>query len=85
MSEEVQQALAENRPVVALESTIYTHGFPYPANMELASKLELLVRMGGGVPATIGVLDEVRPVSDGIPMDQAERRLSLCRRLSVGP
>lgn len=46
VSEEVQQALSENRPVVALESTIYTHGFPYPDNVALASRLESLVRLG---------------------------------------
>ncbi|GAB7323168.1 hypothetical protein MBLNU13_g05667t1 [Cladosporium sp. NU13] len=74
VSEEVQQALAENRPVVALESTIYTHGFPYPANVELASKLELLVRMGGGVPATIGVLDGVARV--GLSTDELIRLAS---------
>jgi pseudouridine-5'-phosphate glycosidase/pseudouridine kinase len=74
VSEEVQQALSENRPVVALESTIYTHGFPYPANVELASKLELLVRMGGGVPATIGVLDGVARV--GLSTDELIRLAS---------
>ncbi|KAI5210156.1 IdgA domain protein [Aureobasidium subglaciale] len=57
VSEEVQQAIHENRPVVALESTIYTHGFPYPDNIALASHLESIVRAGGGVPATIGILD----------------------------
>lgn len=74
VSEEVQQALAEKRPVVALESTIYTHGFPYPANVELASRLELLVRMGGGVPATIGVLDGVARV--GLSADELIRLAS---------
>lgn len=65
VSEEVQQALSEKRPVVALESTIYTHGFPYPDNVALASRLESLVRLGGGVPATIGVLDGVARVGLG--------------------
>lgn len=74
VSEEVQQALSEKRPVVALESTIYTHGFPYPANVELASRLELLVRMGGGVPATIGVLDGVARV--GLSADELIRLAS---------
>ncbi|KAI4736170.1 IdgA domain protein [Aureobasidium sp. EXF-12298] len=62
VSEEVQQAIHENRPVVALESTIYTHGFPYPDNIALASHLESIVRAGGGVPATIGILDGVARV-----------------------
>ena len=62
VSEEVQQALAEHRPVVALESTIYTHGFPYPENVELASHLENVVRSNGGVPATVGILDGIARV-----------------------
>lgn len=65
VSEEVQQAIAERRPVVALETTIYTHGFPYPENLSLASKLESLVRVNGGVPATIGILDGVARVGFG--------------------
>ncbi|EKG21162.1 Pseudouridine-5'-phosphate glycosidase [Macrophomina phaseolina MS6] len=64
VSEEVQEALhgAKKRPVVALETTIYTHGFPYPDNVALASHLESVVRTMGGVPATIGVLDGVARV-----------------------
>ncbi|KAI7618693.1 hypothetical protein KC319_g19084, partial [Hortaea werneckii] len=65
ISEEVQQAISERRPVVALESTIYTHGFPYPANLALASRLESLVRVNGGVPATIGILDGIARVGMG--------------------
>jgi len=62
VSEEVRQALAERRPVVALESTIYTHGFPYPDNIALASHLESVVRINGGVPATVGILDGIARV-----------------------
>lgn len=62
VSEEVQQAISERRPVVALESTIYTHGFPYPDNLSLALHLEALVRNHGGVPATIGFLDGIARV-----------------------
>ena len=65
VSEEVQQAIAEHRPVVALETTIYTHGFPYPQNLALASHLESLIRLNGGVPATIGILDGVARVGLG--------------------
>lgn len=65
VSEEVQQAIAERRPVVALESTIYTHGFPYPDNLALASRLESLVRVNGAVPATIGILDGTARVGLG--------------------
>ncbi|OAP65236.1 hypothetical protein AYL99_01208 [Fonsecaea erecta] len=57
ISEEVQDALATGKPVVALETTIYTHGFPYPENVALSSHLESLVRINGGVPATIGILE----------------------------
>lgn len=77
VSEEIREAVAAKKPVVALESTIYTHGitypqtdnalfggigpltgvpgFPYPDNIALASLLESVVRVNGGVPATIGV------------------------------
>lgn len=57
IAEEVEEALHSGRPVVALETTIYTHGFPYPENVALASLLESLVRQNGGVPATIGILN----------------------------
>ena len=65
VSEEVLQAISEHRPIVALESAIYTHGFPYPDNLSLASRLESLVRVNGGVPATIGILDGVARVGLG--------------------
>lgn len=55
--EEVEHAIRIGKPVVALETTIYTHGFPYPENVALASRLESLVRANGGVPATIGILN----------------------------
>jgi pseudouridine-5'-phosphate glycosidase len=53
---EVQQALAENRPVVALESTIIAHGMPHPQNLETAQALEQIIRDAGAVPATIAVI-----------------------------
>lgn len=52
---EVAEALADSRPVVALESTIITHGMPYPANVETALAVEGDVRDGGAVPATIAL------------------------------
>ncbi|MGB0662041.1 MAG: pseudouridine-5'-phosphate glycosidase [Mangrovicoccus sp.] len=58
-SAEVTQAIAEKRPVVALESTIITHGMPYPENVETARKVEDCVRENGAIPATIAVLDGV--------------------------
>lgn len=55
-SPEVEQALAEKRPVVALESTIITHGMPYPQNLEMARNVEQVIRDNGAVPATIAVM-----------------------------
>ncbi|GAB4376233.1 MAG: hypothetical protein Kow00114_39840 [Kiloniellaceae bacterium] len=54
---EVRRALADGRPVVALESTIITHGMPAPRNLETARAVEAAVRAGGAVPATIALLD----------------------------
>lgn len=57
IAEEVRDALAEKKPVVALESTIIAHGLPYPDNLKLADELEQEVRGKGAVPATIAVLE----------------------------
>ena len=62
MSDEVREALQSNKPVVALETAIYTHGFPYPENIALSSQVESVVRVNGGIPATIGVLNGVAKV-----------------------
>ncbi|HVU18378.1 MAG TPA: pseudouridine-5'-phosphate glycosidase [Candidatus Didemnitutus sp.] len=59
LSPEVAAALREGRAVVALESTLITHGLPWPANFETASSMEEAVRAGGAVPATIAVLGGV--------------------------
>ena len=56
---EVQKALDENRPVVALESTIISHGMPYPQNVETALAVEKIICENGAVPATIGIIDGV--------------------------
>lgn len=56
VSDEVAAALAEGKPVVALESTIITHGMPYPANLETALGVEAVVRENGAVPATTAVV-----------------------------
>lgn len=56
ISPQVQQALDAGRPVVALESTIISHGMPYPQNVETALRVEQTVRDGGAVPATIAVI-----------------------------
>ncbi len=57
VSEEVREALAAKRPVVALETTIVTHGMPYPENVATARSLEAEIRARGAVPATIAVMD----------------------------
>lgn len=57
IGEEVAGALAEHRPVVALESTIISHGFPWPENLEVARASEAAVRAEGAVPATIAIVD----------------------------
>jgi pseudouridine-5'-phosphate glycosidase len=57
LSEDVAEALRSHRPVVALESTIITHGMPYPQNLAMARQVEADCRDNKAVPATIGVLD----------------------------
>lgn len=57
LSEEVRLARLNNKPVVALESTIITHGMPYPQNLDTAIAVEEIIREHGAVPATIAVMD----------------------------
>ncbi|WP_395690292.1 pseudouridine-5'-phosphate glycosidase [Nocardioides sp.] len=57
VTDEVADALRDRRPVVALESTIISHGMPYPQNVAMATEVEAIVREHGAVPATIAVLD----------------------------
>ena len=56
ISPEVKKALSDGKPIVALESTIITHGMPYPQNVETARRVEAQVRAAGAVPATIAVM-----------------------------
>jgi len=67
---EVDEALASGQPVVAFESTIISHGFPYPANLECALTAEKTAREAGAVPATIAVLGGVPTV--GLSAEQIE-------------
>ena len=55
-SEEVLDALGENKPLVGLETAVVTHGLPYPTNIELAQAMENAIRQEGAIPATVGVL-----------------------------
>lgn len=54
---EVQEALKNNKPIVALESTIISHGMPYPKNVETALEVQNIIRENGAVPATIAIID----------------------------
>ena len=82
---EVAQARAEGRPVVALESTIITHGMPYPQNIEMAQRVETEIRVAGAVPATIAIMDgRIRIGLDGDALEElastpAEQVMKLSR------
>ncbi|MFN6963586.1 MAG: pseudouridine-5'-phosphate glycosidase [Pyrinomonadaceae bacterium] len=70
-SDEVSAALAQNRPVVALESTVIAHGLPYPRSVETAHAMESIVRSAGAVPATIAIFNGEFCV--GLDADKIER------------
>ena len=57
IKKEVKDALENNIPIVALESTIISHGMPYPQNVEMAKKVEKIIRAEGAVPATIAIMN----------------------------
>ncbi len=71
VSAEVRDAVAAGTPVLALESTIFTHGLPRPRNVEVALEAEEIVRKAGAVPATIGLVDGVATV--GLSEEQIVR------------
>jgi len=71
ISESVQQALDQSQAVVALESTIISHGMPWPQNFETAMQVEEVVRREGAVPATIGIIDGY--LHAGLTEQQIER------------
>jgi pseudouridine-5'-phosphate glycosidase len=89
LSEEVAQALRRRKPVVALETTLVTHGLPHPQGFDAALELEAIVRMGGAVPATVGILDGA--VRVGITRAELERlaiardvaKVNLCNLAAV--
>ncbi|AUY47766.1 pseudouridine-5'-phosphate glycosidase [Streptomyces sp. CB01881] len=84
ISDEVAQAVAAGAPVVALESTIFTHGLPRPRNLEVALEAEEQLRAAGVVPATIGVYagvptvglgaDQIKELSEADDLDKASLR-----------
>src|SRR2546421_8080309 len=71
LSDEVQAALQEQRPLVALESTVIAHGLPYPSNIEVAQAMEATIRSQGAVPATIGIRDG--KIKIGLTLDEIAR------------
>jgi pseudouridine-5'-phosphate glycosidase len=75
LSTEVADALRSNAPVVALESTLITHGLPWPSNAETALAMEQAVREAGAVPATIAVLGGT--ITVGVSRSEIERLASL--------
>lgn len=77
-SAELRRAQADGRPVVALESTIITHGMPYPQNVETARRVEQDIRNEGAVPATMAVIDGT--LHAGLEDDQLE---ALAQRTDV--
>lgn len=84
---EVADALAAGRPVVALESTIISHGMPYPQNVETARQVEQVVRDNGAVPATIAIMDGRLKVGlDGAALEalgQGGHQVTKCSRRDI--
>ena len=76
---EIADALNENRPVVALESTILSHGMPYPENVEFAAEVEKVVRAEGAVPATMALIGG--RIKIGLSPEELE---IMCRAENVG-
>lgn len=73
-SKEVQAAMEAGKPIVALESTIISHGMPYPQNVEMAKKVENIIREQGAVPATIALMDGY--IKIGLEAEDIERLAS---------
>ncbi|MFC3568697.1 pseudouridine-5'-phosphate glycosidase [Paracoccus simplex] len=74
LSPEVAQARSQHRPVVALESTIITHGMPWPQNLEMARRVEATVREAGATPATIAIIGgRIRVGLDAETLEQLAR------------
>jgi pseudouridylate synthase len=71
LSNEVQTALQEQRPIVALESTVIAHGLPYPTNVEVAQTMEEVIRNEGAIPATVGI--HGGKIMIGLDRDEIER------------
>lgn len=70
ISEEVKNGINENKPIVALESTIITHGMPYPENVNTAIEVENIIRNNGAIPATIAIMNGIIKV--GLTKEEIE-------------
>ncbi len=70
LSKEIELAVKEGKPVVALESTIISHGMPYPDNVKMALEVESIIRKNGAIPATIAIIEGVIKV--GLSNDEIE-------------
>ena len=68
--DEVKEALEENKPVVVLESTLISHGFPYPENLVVSREMEEIIRGYGVVPATIAIIKG--KIKIGLTRDELE-------------
>ena len=84
ISPEVAEALLQNKPIVALESTIISHGMPYPKNVETALAVEQVVRDNGAVPATIAIINEHRTERNGNRLPFAPRSAFGVPRCPIG-
>ena len=82
IADEVARALSSRRPVVALESTIITHGMPWPGNAGMAARVETIVREEGAVPATIAVIDGRLKIGLSEPEREALARATGAMKLS---
>lgn len=82
IQKEVELALKNGKPVVALESTIISHGMPYPDNVKMAKNVEDIIRQKGAIPATIAILNGVIKV--GLSADEIEMLASAKNVFKVG-
>src|SRR5512138_3280612 len=82
-STDVKRAMSASLPIVALESTVLTHGLPRPQNLQLARDMENAVRQNGATPATIGFLDGSLHV--GLADPELERLANEKDVIKVGP
>ena len=97
IQEDVLDALDQKKPIVALESTIITHGMPFPDNVEMARSVEDEIRARGAVPATIAVidgrlkiglskeeLDQLAEVKDALKISRADIAFAISQRKTAG-